>query len=191
MMFEFYSVALCALLSILVCWTRSPFMSLMYAVLLFINASVVLLLLGFEFLALVNLLVYVGALAVLFLFVIMLLEIPATELRAYARGWSTLALLGILACGRLTLYLKSTLLLPFNQYSEGFASRVTDKSDIVLGAKTIGCSHNLTTFTFVPAMESINSLGEALYIHYADILILNSMVLTIALFGALVLAHIR
>ena len=58
----------------------------MYAVLLFINSSVVMLSMGFEFLALVNLLVYVGALAVLFLFVIMLLEIPATELRAYARG---------------------------------------------------------------------------------------------------------
>ena len=40
----------------------------------------------------VNLLVVVGALAVLFLFVIMLLEIPATELRAFHRGWSLLFL---------------------------------------------------------------------------------------------------
>jgi NADH:ubiquinone oxidoreductase subunit 6 (subunit J) len=61
-------------------------MGLMFAVMLFINSSIVLLMLGFEFLALVNLLVYVGALAVLFLFVIMLLEIPSTELRAYNRG---------------------------------------------------------------------------------------------------------
>jgi hypothetical protein len=71
-------------------------MALMYSVMLFLNASFVLLLLGFEFLALVNLLVYVGALAVLFLFVIMLLEIPATELRAC--GWSLLGLAGALAC---------------------------------------------------------------------------------------------
>ena len=61
-------------------------MGLMFAVMLFINSSIVLLMLGFEFLSLVNLLVYVGALAVLFLFVIMLLEIPSTELRAYKRG---------------------------------------------------------------------------------------------------------
>ena len=160
MIFETSCVALCALLSIAVSWTRSPFMSLMYAVMLFINASIVLLIIGFEFLALVNLLVYVGALAVLFLFVIMLLEIPATELRAYARGWSTLALLGILA---------SAVSL-FNYTS------VTKEYTII---------------TFVPAMESISSLGEALYIYYADILILNSMVLTIALFGALVLANTR
>jgi len=61
-------------------------MALMFGVMLFVNASIVLLMLGFEFLALINMLVYVGALAVLFLFVIMLLEIPSTELRAYHRG---------------------------------------------------------------------------------------------------------
>ena len=130
-------------------------MALMYAVMLFINASMVLLIVGFEFLALVNLLVYVGALAVLFLFVIMLLEIPSTELRAYARGWSTLAILPMVAIPSFSLFNPSTI------------------------------------YTFVPAMESISSIGQALYIHYADILILNSMVLTIALFGALVLANNR
>ena len=98
MRLELSCIVLCALLAIAVSWTRSPFMALMFAVMLFINTSIVLLMLGFEFLALVNVLVYVGALAVLFLFVIMLLEIPSTELRAYHRGWSTLALAGALAC---------------------------------------------------------------------------------------------
>jgi len=73
-------------------------MALMFGVMLFVNASVVLLMLGFEFLAMINMLVYVGALAVLFLFVIMLLEIPSVELRSYHRGWSSLALAGALAC---------------------------------------------------------------------------------------------
>jgi NADH:ubiquinone oxidoreductase subunit 6 (subunit J) len=120
----------------------------------------------------VNLLVYVGALAVLFLFVIMLLEIPATELRAYARGWSTLALFGLLACNRLTV-----------SFASSFFPVVFNSTNSIFKSAPL--------ITFIPAMESINSLGEALYIHYADILILNSMVLTIALFGALVLAHIR
>src|SRR4051794_33915309 len=93
MFFEISSIMMCSLAAIAVSWTRSPFMALMYSVGLFINSSFVLMMLGFEFLALVNLLVYVGALAVLFLFVIMLLEIPATELRAYSRGWSTLGVL--------------------------------------------------------------------------------------------------
>ena len=127
----------------------------MYSVMLFINATVVLLMLGFEFLALVNMLVYVGALAVLFLFVIMLLEIPSTELRAYYNGYSVLALLGALAC---------RLFIGTSPFISSFQTPV-----------------------FNPTLESISSIGSALYVHYADVLILNSLVLTIALFGALVL----
>ncbi len=133
-------------------------MSLMYSVMLFINATVVLLMLGFEFLALVNMLVYVGALAVLFLFVIMLLEVPTTELRASYRGYSVLALLGVLAC---------RLFADVSPAAESF--------------------HLAGTPVFNPTLESISSIGYAFYIRYADILILNSLVLTIALFGALIL----
>ncbi len=152
-----FFIALLAILSILVTWTKNVFMSLMYSVMLFINATVVLLMLGFEFLALVNMLVYVGALAVLFLFVIMLLEVPTTELRAYYRGFSFLALLGVLG---------SRLFIGYGSF-DSFAK------------------------TFNPTLESISTIGYAFYIRYADVLILNSLVLTIALFGALVLAHTR
>ena len=156
-MLYFSFLALLALLALMVTWTKNVFMSLMYSVMLFINATVVLLMLGFEFLALVNMLVYVGALAVLFLFVIMLLEVPSTELRAYYSGYSVLALVGFLAC---RLFTGSS---PFiNSFLQGAP-------------------------LFNPTLESISAIGYAFYIRYADVLILNSLVLTIALFGALVL----
>lgn len=158
MFFESSLIILCGLLAICCVWTRSPFMSLMFAVGLFVNSSIVLLMLGFEFLALVNLIVYVGALAVLFLFVIMLLEIPSTELRAYHRGWSTLALFGVVA----------------SRFFPNFSSQPS-----------------LPMCDFLPTAESISSIGYAFYVRYADLLILNSLVLTVALFGALVLAHTR
>jgi NADH:ubiquinone oxidoreductase subunit 6 (subunit J) len=139
-------------------------MALMFAVMLFINTSVILLMLGFEFLALVNMLVYVGALAVLFLFVIMLLEIPSAELRAYQRGWSTLALFGLLGL------------------TKGY-------SFISAQPNTPTCS--VSVAGYVPTLESLTFVGHAFYINYADILILNSLILTIALFGALVLANSR
>ena len=160
MYLEHSFIALLAFLSITISWTRNVFMSLMYSILLFINACVVLLSLGFEFLALVNMLVYVGALAVLFLFVIMLLEIPSTELRAYYRGYSVLAMLGFLSV------------------------RLFWFSDFL----NINTSNN-TILTFIPTLESISNVGYAFYIVYADVLVLNSLILTIALFGALVLAH--
>lgn len=165
MIFELSCLGLCVILSIAVSWTKSPFISLIYAVMLFINSSVVILSIGFEFLALVNLLVYVGALAVLFLFVIILLEIPTTELRAFARGWSLLGLLGLL------IFFEEIL-----------------RSCVIISTRK---GESEITFTFVPAIESLSRLGECLYIHYTDVLILNSIVLTIALFGALVLANIR
>lgn len=166
-----FLIALLALLSFLVTWTKNVFMSLMYSVMLFINATIVLLMLGFEFLALVNVLVYVGALAVLFLFVIMLLEVPTTELRAYYRGFSVLALLGVLG---------SRLFIGYGP------------SDINSTQTNFITSNVSTSFvTFNPTLESISTIGYAFYIRYADVLILNSLVLTIALFGALVLAHTR
>lgn len=160
MYLEHSFIALLAFLSIIISQTRNVFMSLMYSILLFINACVVLLSLGFEFLALVNLLVYVGALAVLFLFVIMLLEIPSTELRSYYRGYSVLAMLGFLSM-RLFYY--------------GYLYNINSSNHIIL--------------SFVPTLESISNVGYAFYIIYADVLILNSLILTVALFGALVLAH--
>jgi len=159
MYLEHSFIALLAFLSITISWTRNVFMSLMYSILLYINSFVVLLSLGFEFLAIINVLVYVGALAVLFLFVIMLLEIPSTELRAYYRGYSVLAMLGFL----------SVRLFWFSDFFNFNSSN--------------------TILTFVPTLESISNVGYAFYIVYADVLVLNSLILTIALFGALVLAH--
>jgi NADH:ubiquinone oxidoreductase subunit 6 (subunit J) len=144
-------------------------MSLMFAVGLYVNASLALLVLGFEFLALVNLLVYVGALAVLFLFVVMLLEIPTTELRAYHRGGSVLALLVALA---------SRLVNIPSFGSSGVSFSTSPHSSLPL------CS-------LLPSAESISAVGHAFYIRHADLLVLNSLVLTLALFGALVLAHTR
>nr|ALO24170.1 NADH dehydrogenase subunit 6 [Chlamydomonas sp. UWO 241]AXQ87821.1 NADH dehydrogenase subunit 6 [Chlamydomonas sp. UWO 241] len=197
----------CALLAISVSWTRSPFMALMFAVMLFINASICLLMLGFEFLALVNILVYVGALAVLFLFVIMLLEIPSTELRAYNRGWSALALFGFLGitktlfsssfswseattgdigeAGFLWTGISTEESFQKNQLAESLAGQWTSSIGLDLyGHGAFGSIAGL-----VPTLESLTYVGHAFYVTYADLLILNSLILTIALFGALVLAH--
>ena len=149
-------------------------MSLMFAVGLYVNASLALLVLGFEFLALVNLLVYVGALAVLFLFVVMLLEIPATELRAYHRGGSVLALLVALA----------SRLVNVPSFVDGGVSSA--------GASLSTSPHSsLPLCSLCSSAESISAVGHAFYIRHADLLVLNSLVLTLALFGALVLAHTR
>jgi NADH-quinone oxidoreductase subunit J len=70
---------------------RNPVYSALFLVLCFVNSAVIWLLTGAEFLAIVLVLVYVGAVMVLFLFVVMMLDINLAELR---RGFTRFAWLG-------------------------------------------------------------------------------------------------
>src|ERR1700689_697892 len=77
--------------ALMVIASRNPVHSVLFLILAFFNAAALFILLGAEFLALILLIVYVGAVAVLFLFVVMMLNIDFTELR---RGASHYLLLG-------------------------------------------------------------------------------------------------
>ena len=68
--------------------SRNPVHSVLWLILAFFNAAGLFLLLGAEFLAFLLVIVYVGAVAVLFLFVVMMLDVDFAELRAgFARYW--------------------------------------------------------------------------------------------------------
>lgn len=76
--------------------SRNPVYSALYLVLAFFNSAVLWLLIGAEFLAIVLVLVYVGAVMVLFLFVVMMLDINLEKLR---EGFTRYAPLGLLVAG--------------------------------------------------------------------------------------------
>src|SRR5215218_784181 len=61
--------------------SRNPVYSVLFLILSFFNAAALFLLIGAEFIAMILVIVYVGAVAVLFLFVVMMLDIDFTELR--------------------------------------------------------------------------------------------------------------
>ena len=67
--------------ALMVIASRNPVHSVLFLILAFFNAAALFVLLGAEFLALILLIVYVGAVAVLFLFVVMMLEVDFEELR--------------------------------------------------------------------------------------------------------------
>ena len=60
--------------------SKNPIHSILYLILVFCNVTFVLILLGVEFIAIIFLIVYVGAIAVLFLFIVMMLNIRVVEL---------------------------------------------------------------------------------------------------------------
>ena len=79
----FYLFAVLAVISAtMVIVARNPVHAVLYLILTFFNAAGLFILLGAEFLAMLLIIVYVGAVAVLFLFVVMILDVDFAELRA-------------------------------------------------------------------------------------------------------------
>jgi NADH-quinone oxidoreductase subunit J len=80
--FFFYLFSIAAIASaVLVVTARNPVHSVLFLILCFFNAAGLFVLLGAEFLAMILVVVYVGAVAVLFLFVVMMLDVDYVELR--------------------------------------------------------------------------------------------------------------
>jgi NADH-quinone oxidoreductase subunit J len=80
--FFFYLLSAVAVASgVMVIASRNPVHSVLFLILAFFNAAGLFILLGAEFLAMILVVVYVGAVAVLFLFVVMMLDVDFTELR--------------------------------------------------------------------------------------------------------------
>ena len=79
----FYLFAVLTVLSGILCVTaRNPVHSVLWLILSFFNAAGLMVLVGAEFIAMLLVIVYVGAVAVLFLFVVMMLDIDFAELRS-------------------------------------------------------------------------------------------------------------
>src|SRR5438552_9907061 len=80
--FFFYLFAgICVASAVMVIASRNPVHSVLFLILAFVNAAGLFVLLGAEFLAMILVVVYVGAVAVLFLFVVMMLDVDFAELR--------------------------------------------------------------------------------------------------------------
>ena len=140
---------------------RNPVHSVLYLILAFFNSAALFLLMGAEFIAMILVIVYVGAVAVLFLFVVMMLDINIAELR---QGF--LKYLPIGAAVGIALF--AEILLALGAWS---VSPVAAGS---LRAK-------------VPDVPNTEALGRLIYTDYMFLFQAAGMVLLIAMIGAIVL----
>ena len=148
----------------MVIFARNPVHSVMWLILAFFNAAGLMLLAGAEFIAMLLVIVYVGAVAVLFLFVVMMLNIDFAELRA---GFVRYLPLGALVA----IILVAELIFALGAWSAGgidlaarVAPAVTDKSNI-------------------------QQIGELLYTRYIFLFEAAGIILLVAMIGAIVLTH--
>ncbi|WP_336986391.1 NADH-quinone oxidoreductase subunit J [Altererythrobacter aquiaggeris] len=145
---------------------RNPVHSVLWLILAFFNAAGLMVLVGAEFIAMLLIIVYVGAVAVLFLFVVMMLDIDFSELRAgFIRNFP----LGILIAA----ILLAELVLGIGAYQAGALD---------LG-KPDGASAELV------GRSNIESLGALLYGKYLFLFETAGIILLVAMIGAIVLTH--
>ena len=145
---------------------RNPVHSVLWLIMAFFNAAGLMVLLGAEFIAMLLVIVYVGAVAVLFLFVVMMLNIDFAELRA---GFVRYFPLGI----AVALVLLAEIVIGLGAVGQG---------GIVLGTADGSAA--------VPAdMSNIKAIGMLLYGKYLFLFEAAGILLLVALVGAVVLTH--
>ena len=142
--------------------SRNPVHSVLWLILAFLSSAGLFVLLGAEFLAMLLIIVYVGAVAVLFLFVVMMLDVDFSTLKAEMAGYLPIALLiGVVLVMQL-----------------GMAFGVWSYAETALGAREVlaNSEHHNT-----------KALGLILYDRYFILFQLSGLILLVAMIGAIVL----
>ncbi len=164
--FTFYLFASIVIASAAFCiFARNPVHSVLWLILAFFNAAGLMVLLGAEFIAALLVIVYVGAVAILFLFVVMMLDIDFAEMRA---GFMKNFWLGI----ALAVVLLAEIIFGVGAWS---ASGMGE-ANAVVGPAAGGPSN-------------IEALGTLLYTKYIFLFEAAGLILLVAMVGAIVLTH--
>jgi NADH-quinone oxidoreductase subunit J len=167
--FAFYFFAIVAVVSgVLVIFARNPVHSVLWLILAFFAAAGLFVLLGAEFVAMLMLIVYVGAVAVLFLFVVMMLDVDFAALKAGMTRYLPIGLLiGLVLLVQL-----------------GFVFGAWEVSDQAMSLRA--------AVTPPPQeVENTAALGMLIYTKYVFLFQAAGLILLVAMIGAIVLTYRR
>ena len=163
-LFFYLFAGVCVAAGFMVIAARNPVHSVLYLILAFVNAAGLFVLMGAEFLAMILVVVYVGAVAVLFLFVVMMLDVDFAELRQGFLNYLPVgALVGIVFLVELLL---------------------------VVATWAVGTGVSKWITAPIPPLDvhtNTEALGLVLYTRYVYFFQIAGMVLLVAMIGAIVL----
>lgn len=163
----FYMFAIfCIGSGVMVVTSRNPVHSVLFLILAFFNAGGLFVLAGAEFLAMLLIIVYVGAVAVLFMFVVMMLDVTVAEMK---QGFLNYLPIGLLV---VVIFIGEIL-------ASASVWHMAPEAAANIQAKTPG----------VDVMSNTSALAELLYTRYVYLFQAAGMVLLVAMIGAIVLTH--
>ena len=159
-LFFYLFAGICVASAVMVVTSRNPVHSVLFLILAFVNASGLFMLLGAEFLAMILVVVYVGAVAVLFLFVVMMLDVDFAELK---QGFINYLPLG----GLIGVVVAAELILVVGGWTDAHVAPQRHMP--------------------IEAMSNTEALGLVLYTKYFYLFQTAGLVLLTAMIGAIVL----
>ncbi|CDZ63010.1 NADH-quinone oxidoreductase chain J [Neorhizobium galegae bv. orientalis] len=161
----FYLFAFIAVASaFMVISAKNPVHSVLFLILVFFNAAGLFLLTGAEFLAMILLVVYIGAVAVLFLFVVMMLDIDFAELRSGVLQYAPIGMLvGLIVAAELVVVIGGSVLTP--EAAKAITMPIPNPA----------------------SRTNTAALGDVLYTNYVYFFQIAGLVLLVAMIGAIVL----
>lgn len=182
--FQFLNVItiLAILTAVFVIITKNPIISVLFLIGLFIGIAIYLVLIGLSFLGLSYLLVYVGAISILFLFILMLLNVRISELVTDTKNSIPLVFTTALSFS-----------LPVTYYSSNSEYYINTDNIFILAINII-MNNNLVYNAYskkwdnnLIASDHINSIGNIMYTTHNIWLIIVSIILLLAMVGAIVI----
>ena len=161
--FSFIAIASAIMLTV----SRNTVHSVFFLILDFISVSCLFIMIGAEFIGMIMLIVYVGAVAVLFLFVVMMLNVAQQKNQWFVTEKSSSHLpVGLIVS--IIIFFELIIVIGGWKY----------KPDLIVSSSNLGASSNTT---------NTHSIGEVLYTDYIHLFQLSGMVLLVAMIGAIVL----
>jgi NADH-ubiquinone oxidoreductase chain 6 len=183
--------------SLLVITSKNPVIAVIFLISLFVNAAGYLIVLGVGFIGITYIIVYIGAIAVLFLFVIMMINIKLSDITEEGSQYTKSIPLA-LAIGALFIYEFFTIM-PFTFNNVNFLSVIvellTNLNNFVISSDLSSLNVVYTTFSPVIADTAftnflqVEMIGQGLYTFGALLLIITSVILLLAMVAPIFIAR--
>jgi NADH-ubiquinone oxidoreductase chain 6 len=165
---------------------KNPIISVLFLIGLFVNISGLLIIVGFGFIGLSYILVYVGAVSILFLFILMLINIRISELTNETSNDTPLAILTVML-----FYFLIARILPGNL---NLLNTNVDNSEVIdinineyIYNEQIQYASSKSWDTSLVDITHITGIGNVMYTNYAILLIIASIILLLAMVGSIVI----
>ena len=168
-MFLYIIIGISILSGILIITSKNPIVSVLYLILLFACISCYLIFIGLKFIGISYLLVYVGAVSILFLFILMLINIRVSELISDTSNSIPLSIISLIA-----FYVPLNNELPSNE-------------NIYTNKETVYYVSSNNWDGTISDISDITSIGNIMYTSHSMWLIITSIILLLAMVGSIII----